>query len=158
MGMDVYGKSPSTEVGEYFRRSVWSWHPLWTFVEEAVPHLAERVTYGHTNDGDGLDAEGSVLLAHELTTLLDDGTVARYVTERDAALAAMASEPCQWCNGTGTRTDKVGVEMGMVERGWCNGCDGKGEVRPWAASYGLEVQDVAEFRDFLTACGGFEIC
>ena len=31
MTMDVMGKHPTTEAGEYFRRSVWCWHPLAEF-------------------------------------------------------------------------------------------------------------------------------
>ena len=32
MGMDVYGKEPKNETGEYFRSNVWWWRRLWDFV------------------------------------------------------------------------------------------------------------------------------
>lgn len=35
---------------------------------------------------------------------------------------------CRYCEGTGTRRDQVGVDMGMVEKGWCNGCQGTGQA------------------------------
>ena len=28
MGMDVFGKNPTSEVGKYFRRNVWHWRRL----------------------------------------------------------------------------------------------------------------------------------
>jgi hypothetical protein len=28
MGMDVYGKEPKSDKGEYFRNNVWWWRPL----------------------------------------------------------------------------------------------------------------------------------
>ena len=56
MGMDVIGKKPKAEVGQYFRNNVWWWHPLWEYVCEVPPALANRVRYGHSNDGDGLRA------------------------------------------------------------------------------------------------------
>ena len=52
MGMDVYGKAPTAEVGEYFRRNVWGWRPLWDMCLDLFPELTEKVEYGHSNDGD----------------------------------------------------------------------------------------------------------
>ena len=37
MGMDVYGKSPTTEVGAYFRKTIWGWHPLWDMCTDLSP-------------------------------------------------------------------------------------------------------------------------
>ena len=54
MGMDVYGREPENEKGEYFRNNVWWWHPLWMYVEETFPEIAKLVPNAHSNDGDGL--------------------------------------------------------------------------------------------------------
>ena len=32
MGMDVYGRRPKSERGEYFRNNIWWWHPLADFI------------------------------------------------------------------------------------------------------------------------------
>jgi hypothetical protein len=32
MGMDVYGKKPTTEEGKYFHNSASSWHPLASYL------------------------------------------------------------------------------------------------------------------------------
>ena len=136
---------------------MWSWRPLWDYVEEVAPQLAARVEHGHTNDGDGLNARDSAKLAAILTAELDAGRTAQYEADYTAGIEALADEPCSYCGATGTRSDAVGQEAGMVERQWCNGCGGKGSRRPMTAWYEFSADNVRDFRDFLVACGGFEI-
>ena len=156
MGMDVYGKKPTAEVGEYFRNAVWSWHPLWEYVIEVAPKLVKGVD-GHYNDGDGLNARASARLAAILTEELDSGRTAEYEVSYMAALDALADEKCELCSGGGVRSDAIGVAAGMVERGWCNGCDGNGKRRPHKTNYPFSASNVAAFRDFVAASGGFKI-
>lgn len=171
MGMDVYGKAATSEVGKYFRRSVWSWRPLADFILANAAEEAAACTYWHSNDADGLDAEGSKRLAARLRHSLESGEAADWVKLRDAGLNAMPRERCRYCAGSGVRRDPVGLNLKMPERvcegidhprrgllGRCNGCDGVGTCEPIDKSYSLEVNDVREFADFLEACGGFEIC
>lgn len=82
MGMDVSSKAPTSEAGEYFRNNIWCWRPLAEFLTDTYPELTYRCEYRHTNDGDGLDAEGSTALAHALTRDLDNGTVDAYAANR----------------------------------------------------------------------------
>lgn len=172
MGMDVYGKNPKSEAGSYFRRNVWGWHPLWDYVENQHPEIAELVEYAHSNDGDGLDEEKSLELAKLLMDDYNSGRVAEYITERNKALSELPFEDCQICEGTGIRTDELGVQAGWPEKelepdiaiivgrtnGSCNACGGVGKRENWATNYYLEEDDIKEFADFLVECGGFEIC
>jgi len=156
MGMDVFGKAATAEVGEYFRRNVWGWHPLWEYVERNHADIGYAVEHAHTNDGDGLDEAGSLELAQRLRNDLATGKAAEYVRERDEFLNALPSLTCNICEGTGQRPDGLyGVEW---TKPGCNGCDGTGESRPYETYYSLDVQDIEEFTDFLEACGGFSIC
>jgi hypothetical protein len=172
MGMDVYGKNPTNEVGEYFRRNVWGWHPLWDYVEDTHPEIAELVEHAHSNSGDGLDAEKSVLLSKLLMDDYNSGKVAEYVVERNKQLSELPFEDCSLCEGTGVRTDDIGKKAGQHKqeldpdisiivgrtKGWCNACNGIGKRENWATNYYLEPDDVKEFSEFLAECGGFEIC
>lgn len=175
MGMDVYGISPTTEEGAYFRRSVWGWHPLADLVQAAAPELTARCKYWHSNDGDGLPPSKCAVLAAALEEKMQNGWVQSYVAARDAEIAEQPNVPCQWCNGTGVRRDEVGVRMGQPDKiveedgeglanarvgqkGWCNGCHGRGWNPPTEASYHVDPDDVAEFITFLKGCGGFQIC
>jgi hypothetical protein len=153
--MDVYGKSPVSPKGEFFRRSVWGWHPLWEYCEETAPEITYKVVYGHSNDGDGLGAEDSIELSRHLREEIAYGRTARYVRERDDRLAALPDEPCRICDGTGRRLPPPEVGPGELP---CNGCNSRGKVRPSETHYGLDVEDVREFAEFLNDCGGFEIC
>jgi len=171
MGMDVYGLAPVTPAGEYFRRNVWGWHPLWTYCEDRHEDIAGAVQYAHFNSGDGLDADASRILAARLFADVDSGAATEYVRARDLILSAIPDTTCQLCEGTGIRTDEVGVDMGMPRRelnidqvaklgrkhGWCNGCFGEGTTMAWEREYKLTVNDISEFAVFLNTCGGFSI-
>ena len=172
MGMDVYGKNAANEVGEYFRRNVWGWRPLWEYVELTHPDIASLVEYGYSNDGDGLNATNSKALAKALREDLAVGLTAKYIEGRNKILSELPLETCDLCGGTGIRTDDVGQEYKMPEReldeamaialgrtcGYCNGCNAEGTKEPWETNYYLEVEDIEQFADFLENCGGFEIC
>jgi hypothetical protein len=91
MGMDVFGKAPKSPVGEYFRHNVWHWHPLARFICGTCPEEASACKSWETNDGDGLDADGSIRLAERLDILVSDGTAARVVAERDAYVSSLVT-------------------------------------------------------------------
>lgn len=165
MGMDVYGNSPSTEVGEYFRANVWRWHPLASYATAHYPALTAACEHWHTNDGDGLDAEGARALGEALLADVESGRALAYADQHAAALAALPNEPCNLCNGTGLRTDEIGVTYGYDKprdpatgRGGCNGCAGVGEREHWARSYSFDVEALGNFARFLCDSGGFAIC
>jgi hypothetical protein len=171
MGMDVYGKAATTEAGTYFRNNVWSWRPLADFILETAPaDLTEGCAYWHSNDGDGLDEETSRKLAVFLRHQIETGAAQNYIDERARKLAALPMEPCRLCGATGIRSDAIGVEHGQTTRkiekkghprngqiGWCNACDGVGSSPHWDTHYRLDIDNIANFADFLEGCGGFEI-
>jgi hypothetical protein len=170
MGMDVYGKRPTGETGGYFRRNVWGWRPIADYCLDRHPALTFHCTHWHSNDGDGLNAARSLHLAEALERDIASGAAAGYIDARDKALAALPDEPCRLCGGSGIRADAIGVRNGLPDQvitaeghprlgqtGWCNGCDGRGSVRPHDTWYPLELNDLVEWAAFLRACGGFRI-
>jgi len=171
MGMDVYGNKPSDTCGEYFRNNVWWWRPLWDYCVEVAPELCGKVD-GHSNGGDGLNAEQALRLSAILSDQLESGATGEYEIEYREAQAKLPRVKCSICNGTGIRTDKVGMEMGQPykelspemailtarTRGWCNACQGAGDKEHFDAGYPFDIENVAEFAKFLETCGGFKIC
>ena len=171
MGMDVYGVNPTEEVGYYFRRNVWGWRPLWNYVEDLHPEIAQLVPHAHSNDGDGLSRWRSTQLADLLDEDIESGKAQEYIDTRDRVIAEIPMEPCEYCESTGIRKDSVGVEAGMPERelekefakklgrthGTCNACHGLGECEPFQRWYFLDLDDIKEFSAFVRASGGFEI-
>lgn len=172
MGMDVYGKAPTSPGGGHFRNNVWWWRPLANLCLDLAPEVCEPCKHWHSNDGDGLGAEGAQTLGALLEAKIASGDVAAYVKAYEAAQAAAPDEPCDLCGTTGIRTDKIGRQDRQPERvitepsdhprlgqtGWCNGCNGKGWQDAWIKSYPLSVENVADFAVFLKASGGFSIC
>jgi len=172
MGMDIYGKKPTTDKGEYFRNNVWWWRPLADF---CIERYADEVGFDgegwHFNDGRGLNATKAKKLARLLRDDLDNGSVLMYELAYRERMAELPRLACGICDSTGIRTDKVGVDMGQPTKelkpevqiltgrthGWCNGCDGVGTTEHWMASYPFDCQNVREFCEFLENCGGFEI-
>jgi len=171
MGMDVYGKNATSEKGEYFRNNIWWWRPLWNYCVEVAPELCADIE-GHSNSGDGLDRIGATALSDILFEELQNGRTVQYEQDYYARLAVLPRNDCQFCGATGIRTDKIGTGMGQPNKelspevqvltgrthGWCNGCDGVGTVESERLSYPFTADNVQEFAEFLSDCGGFSIC
>ena len=150
MGMDVFGKKPVAEAGEYFRRNVWGWRPLANLCRALAPDICAACEDWHTNSGCGLDAEGSAALASRLEKLAA-GQVRAYVEQRDGVLAELPDEPCPVCNATGIRagleSERIIDEPGHPrcgQKGWCNCCDGRGYKRPDETFYEVAEEDVGD--------------
>lgn len=160
MGMDVYGRRPTTETGKYFRNNIWHWRPLADYVIQTAPALAAKCPHWHTNDGAGLNAADSVALADLLQAEIDSGRCETFAKIREAEIAAIPNEVCSLCEGTGVRKPIPERGAGDLKRGGitCNSCGGSGSVRPSATYYPFDVDNVREFVAFLRDCGGFEIC
>jgi hypothetical protein len=170
MGMDVYGKATTSPAGEYFRNSVWSWRPLATFLVTKGPQdVVQKCHYWQSNDGAGLGKKDSLALATWLREQLTNGAVATYAMDYQARIDALPDHECNYCQGTGTRSDAVGLANGMDKKlveedgprkgqtGWCNACHGHGRVPDSDSHYPFDVENVENFCTFLESCGGFEI-
>lgn len=156
MGMDVYGKCPQSELGEYFRNNVWWWHPLWDYCYKVASDLISQGVYesGHSNDGSGLNALKSRKLAERLEAEILAGRTLQYQKDYREEVEALPDETCEVCAGTGRRLPPPQVGPGDQS---CNSCKGKGTTRPIATWYSFSVENVKEFVEFLKDCGGFEI-
>jgi len=172
MGMDVFGTNPTEEKGAYFRNNVWWWHPLWDYCLNLHPDLCEKVENGHSNDGDGLDADDARELGERLLRDIAEGVTQAYEDEYRRHLSELPMRDCPYCQATGIRTDDVGREMGMDTEelpddvaiilgrafGTCNGCNGVGKSLSWEANYPFSVDNVRQFAEFALRSGGFSIC
>lgn len=170
MGMDVYGRKPTDGTGEYFRRNGWRWHPLAEYTQKAAPEIAAHCKDWHNNGGDGLDGPQSVALSEQLLQEVESGRAEKYVVGRQAYLDALPRKECWLCEGTGIRTDEIGRKGGLHEKiiteeghpregqiGWCNGCNGMGDVPDDQTYYHLDLRSIQEWVTFLRHCGGFRI-
>lgn len=164
------GSNPKSTKGEYFRNNIWWWGPLWDYCKTVAPVICKPCD-GEYNNGDGLDHVRAAALSDLLRKEIETGRCSLWEKEFEEYILSIPKIPCTYCETTGVRTDKVGVEEGMPERileedqalklgrttGWCNGCDGEGERSDSLSWYRFDVKNVENFADFLEACGGFRI-
>jgi hypothetical protein len=154
MGMDVIGNEEA-----YFRNNVWRWRPLADYICRTAPDVALKCKHWQTNDGDGLNEADSLRLAEVLSAEIESGRTKAYAIRYRSEQEATPNEPCEICEGTGTRLPwpQVGPGNPKLDGVKCKGCNGTGYRRPWSCSYRFEVENVQEFVRFLRSCGGFKI-
>lgn len=157
MGMDVYGRSPDSEQGKYFRNNAWWWRPLWDYCAKVAPQVItpELHKAGHYNDGAGPERQGALALADVLEAELKSGKTRVYAADYEARQNGTPDEECSICGGTGLRQRAPNIGPGIMP---CNGCDAKGHRRPPETFYYFEESNVREFVHFLRHCGGFKVC
>lgn len=147
MGMDVIGRKPKCDKGEYFRNNVWWWRPLWQFCCTVDPSLEDRVPYGHSNDGDGLKTqEECTELANKLRHSIQTGFANFYIEQRNLELADLPLEKCPRC------------ENKQEAKETCMTCKGVGKIESIYRWYKLDLENIETFIAFLENCGGFQIC
>jgi len=173
MGMDVVGIKPESERGEYFRNNVWWWRPLLDYCATVASEIVtDEVAAGCScNDGNGLDAEGAIKLANILQDEIESGRTKEHQDDYNKWRSELPREHCNICDGTGIRTDDLGVEHGWPTKeldpevqiltgrthGSCNSCHGVGTTEAWLAHYPFSVENVQEFALFLKESGGFQV-
>lgn len=155
MGMDVIGRFPISERGQYFRNNVWWWHPLWHYCMSVAPDIIPRDNLGHSNDGWGLPDRKARKLADRLAAALASGETEQYAKDYATYLEQLPDESCTICGGTGHRAVPPNIGPGLLS---CNGCNETGRVPSFEKHYPFSVENVREFEAFLRDCGGFRIC
>ena len=159
MGMDICGRNPTGERGQYFRNNAWWWHPLADYCITVAPDICVACRHWHSNDCDGLDAADALALAEALQKEIDAGRTENYARRYASEQELMPNEPCDICAGTGVRRSVPRIGAGNLKEGGikCNKCQGAGYVRPWASHYPFSTENVAAFIAFLRESGGFSI-
>jgi len=172
MGFDLIGLAPRSEQGEYFRNNAWYWRPLWAYCSGQHPDLLPpNPERGQFNDGFEVPEDLADALSAALFADLEDGTVKRAIESFRVEQAALPQIRCQWCEGSGIRTDDIGQQRGFptmelpeVEaislgrtHGTCNVCRGLGWNLPPLADYDFDADNVRRFAEFARESGGFDI-
>ena len=150
MGMDVSGKNPVSETGEYFRNNCWWWRPLWHYCCTVGEDLIDEDTACGCayNDGKGLNAIKAAKLAVILKAKIADGHTKIWKKERELYLESLPDENCGRCNNN---------NRGNSKKEDCKACDGKGTREHFSRNYPFEVDNVDNFSNFLLDSGGFEV-
>jgi hypothetical protein len=155
MGMDIYGSKPSGQRGKYFPTTRYWWGPLADYCITVSPDICAPCKYWYGNDGDGLDAAGSVALADALQKEVDSGRVETYVQQYAAEQELLPDESCSSCFGGMVQSVLLAGGGELKDfRIECARCRGTGYCHPVPP---FSIENVGAFIAFLRESGGFEI-
>ena len=162
MGVDISGRKPTTNEGDYFRANWWGWRPINTICELAAYDSKLKIDFSYwgSNDGKGLRTQ------KQCDKLAD-------------AIELLISENPEYNDNLSDDDDRIYIAMGS----WCEAGTGKfigseredvlnqeyeygtllfrPVVTPDGAlvesSHSTSLRRIKEFVTFLRGCGGFEI-
>jgi len=157
MGFDLTGKNPTSEKGQSFHLSGWSWRPLCDYVLRVCDDFLPREGrgYWHTNHGHFVSARMAKAIAARLREFIASGCTAEFAELYNDAQATATDKPCDVCNGTGHKSD-LPQSIKEYFHG-CPKCYGTGIMKPTIVYYRFSVDNVEAFAEFCEASGGFEI-
>jgi hypothetical protein len=134
MGMDVYGRNPKSERGEYFRSTIWGWRPIHEMIEQAnvlPPDMVEEMSF---NDGAGPEEDLALLLSYQLEQMIDgmdEEHEFMLSSEVDGPIGALISA-----------LNSQGIDI----------------ISPRGPVYSASVGHVRDFIEFCRESGGFQVC
>ena len=133
MGMDVYGRQPTSEAGEYFRANIWSWRPIYSLMLELCQDLLDHDTLrsmAYNNGAGPSDAATCRRMADRFDQWLKAHPEGHTVyVEREAAYES--------------------VILNMLEQ--------LGVRAASDPTYDVRSEQLARWVLFLRHCGGFEV-
>ena len=164
MGMDVYGRKPKNETGEYFRANVWSWKPIHYLCFVATQKYEDTTGYDDLipfktlqgmqfNQGDGLRSERKCeFLSQFFQGVVDcffDPSVIPHEHKVSDDLSIGVNKDGEFYMDVGRYIDTEGKILSEEE--------GKDPNTEKQSPYTVTKEHLQEFSEFLKNCGGFRV-
>ncbi len=160
MGVDISGRKPKTEVGDYFCSNWWGWRPILAISEAAMlsGKLDYDTSYWGSNSGKGLSTQKQCdELADALELLISNSYNEYLIEDTDRIYIVMGS----WCEvGTGKFISSETqhflnehYEYGDILYAPLVAADGS----LIESAHGTSLGRLKEWITFLRNCGGFQI-
>ena len=160
MGVDISGRKPKTEQGDYFCSNWWGWRPIVAISEAAMisSKLDYDTSYWGSNDGKGLRTQKQCDKLADAIELLISNNYNEYLAEdADRIYIVMGS----WCEaGTGKfiGSEREHVLNQQFEYGDILYAPVVAEDGTMVeSSYSTSLGRLKEWITFLRNCGGFKI-
>ena len=160
MGVDISGRKPKTEVGDYFSSNWWGWRPINTICELAAYESKLKIDFSYwgSNDGKGLKTQKQCDKLADAIELLISNSYNEYLTEDDDRIYICMGS---WCEaGTGqfvpsefTASLNEQYEYGDILYTPVVAANGTMVESSYSTSLGRLKQWII----FLRNCGGFKI-
>ena len=160
MGVDISGRKPKTEAGDYFSSNWWGWRPILAISEAAMisSKLDYDTSYWGSNDGKGLRTQKQCDKLADAIELLISNNYNEYLMEdADRIYIVMGS----WCEaGTGKfiGSEREHVLNQQYEYGDILYAPVVAEDGTMVEStYSTSLGRLKQWVTFLRNCGGFKI-
>ena len=136
MGMDVFGKRPTSVKGEYFRANIWGWRPIHELVCKLCGDLVDEATLTamQWNGGAGPD----------------DPEVCVAMSKRFESWLAQFQGETYDLKNQGVENTPEAAAIGLLTQAM-------GAEIVSSSVYSVDRETLVEWTDFLASCGGFEV-
>jgi hypothetical protein len=160
MGVDISGRKPKTEEGDYFHANWWGWRPINAICQMAAYESKLKIDFSYwgSNDGKGLRTQKQCdKLADAMELFISDG-LNEHLTDDDSRIYIVMGGWCEAGTGKFIGAEKEHIlnqqfEYGSLQYSTIVTEDGMRVESAHSTSLGR----IKEFISFLRNCGGFQI-
>jgi len=160
MGVDISGRKPKTEEGDYFHANWWGWRPILAISEAAMlsSKLDYDTSYWGSNDGKGLRTQKQCDKLADAIELLISNNYNEYLTEDDDRIYIVMGSWCEAGTGKFIGSEREHVlnqqfEYGDILYGSVVAENGM----MVESSHSTSLSRLKQWVIFLRNCGGFKI-
>ena len=160
MGVDISGRKPKTNEGDYFCSNWWGWRPIHAISEAAM--LNSKLDYDSSNwgsnDGKGLRTQKQCDKLADAIELLISNNWNEYLTEDDDRIYIVMGSWCEAGTGKFIGSEREHVLNQQFEYGdilYAPVVSENGTMVE--SSHGTSLGRLKQWITFLRNCGGFKI-
>jgi hypothetical protein len=160
MGVDISGRKPKTEAGDYFSSNWWGWRPILAISEAAMLNskLDYDTTYWGSNDGKGLRTQKQCDKLADAIELLISNNLNEYLTEDDDRIYIVMGSWCEAGTGKFIGSEREHILNQQYEYGDILYTPVVAENGTMVeSSHGTSLGRLKQWIIFLRSCGGFKI-
>ena len=160
MGVDISGRKPTTNEGDYFSSNWWGWRPINTICQLAAYNSKLKIDFSYwgSNDGKGLRTQKQCDKLADAIELLISNNWNEYLTEDDDRIYIVMGSWCEAGTGKFIGSEREQVlnqqfEYGDILYGPIVAENGT----MVESSHGTSLGRLKQWITFLRNCGGFKI-
>jgi hypothetical protein len=160
MGVDISGRKPKTEEGDYFCSNWWGWRPILAISEAAMLNskLDYDTSYWGSNDGKGLRTQKQCDKLADAIELLISNNYNEYLTEDDDRIYIVMGSWCEAGTGKFIGSEREHILNQQYEYGDILYAPVVAEDGTLVeSSYSTSLGRIKQWIIFLRNCGGFKI-
>ena len=160
MGVDISGRKPKTEEGDYFHANWWGWRPILAISEAAMLNskLDYDTSYWGSNDGKGLRTQKQCDKLADAIELLISNNYNEYLAEDDDRIYIVMGSWCEAGTGKFIGSEREHILNQQFEYGDILYAPVVAENGTMVeSSHGTSLGRLKQWITFLRSCGGFKI-